>query len=63
MLIASQSSFEVEFLKLELKERFDMKDRGAVRSILGMDIPRERMFSNYGYQKQTTEEKSCRGTK
>lgn len=42
MLIASQSKSEVEQLKSDLKIRFEMKDLGSARRILGMDIARNR---------------------
>ena len=42
MLIASKSRVEINTLKTLLKTEFDMKDLGAARRILGMDIFREK---------------------
>lgn len=42
MLIASRSMLEINKLKVELGKEFDMKDMGAARKILGMEIRRER---------------------
>ena len=43
MLIASKSMSEVKKLKAELSSEFEMKDLGAARRILGMDIFRDRV--------------------
>ena len=42
MLIASSDKTEIHKLKLILNEEFDMKDLGAARRILGIDIIRDR---------------------
>ncbi|GJR03668.1 retrovirus-related pol polyprotein from transposon TNT 1-94 [Tanacetum coccineum] len=42
ILIASQSSDEIEKLKTRLKSKFGMKDLGETKMILGMEIVRDR---------------------
>jgi hypothetical protein len=42
MLIAAKSIFEVNKLNVLLSKEFDMKDLGATKKILGMDICRDR---------------------
>lgn len=42
MLVASKDLFEVEQLKADLKSKFEMKDLGNTKRILGMDIVRSR---------------------
>lgn len=42
MLIASKSKVEIDRLKSQLGKEFEMKDLGAARKILGMEIRRER---------------------
>ncbi|GJS43737.1 transposable element [Tanacetum coccineum] len=42
MLIASQSLDEIETLKTQLKSKFEMKDLGEAKMILGMEIVRDR---------------------
>lgn len=42
MLVASMSLAEVEQVKHDLRLKFDMKDLGCAKRILGMDIPRFR---------------------
>ena len=42
MLIASKSMEEINRLKAQLSRTFDMKDLGAVKHILGMEIHRDR---------------------
>ena len=42
MLIAAKSMSEVDRLKILLSREFDMKDLGAAKKILGMEIHRER---------------------
>ena len=42
MLIAAKSMSEVNKLKILLSRRFDMKDLGATKKILGMEIRKER---------------------
>lgn len=42
MLVASKSMVEIEKVKKLLSGRFEMKDLGCARRILGMDIHRDR---------------------
>ena len=42
MLIAAKSTIEVNKLKSLLSKEFDMKDLGAAKKILGMEIHRDR---------------------
>jgi hypothetical protein len=42
MLIAAKSMKEINILKTQLSKEFEMKDLGAARKILGMEIRRER---------------------
>ena len=42
ILIASNSKSEVEKLKSELSREFEMKDLGAAKSILGIEIKRDK---------------------
>jgi hypothetical protein len=42
MLIAAKSIVEVNKLKVLLSKEFDMKDLGATKKILGMEIRRDR---------------------
>lgn len=42
MLIASKSKVEIDRLKSQLSKEFEMKDMGAAKKILGMEIKRER---------------------
>ena len=42
MLIAAKNLSEIHNLKLQLRSEFDMKDLGAAKKILGMDIKRDR---------------------
>ena len=42
MLIAARSKAEISMLKTQLGKEFEMKDLGAARKILGMEIHRER---------------------
>ena len=42
MLVASKSMVEIEKVKKLLSGRFEMKDLGCARRILGMDINRDR---------------------
>nr|GEX15600.1 retrovirus-related Pol polyprotein from transposon TNT 1-94 [Tanacetum cinerariifolium] len=42
MLIASQNLDEIEKLKIRLKSEFEMKDLGEAKTILGMEIVRDR---------------------
>ena len=43
MLIMSKNMAEIEKLKKSLKSEFDMKDLGAAKQILGIDIIIDRM--------------------
>ena len=42
MLIASKNKFLISKLKSQLSEEFEMKDLGAAKKILGMEIQRDR---------------------
>ena len=42
MLIAAKNLSEIHNLKVQLRSEFDMKDLGAAKKILGMDIKRDR---------------------
>ena len=42
MLIASKSKNEIEKLKTQLNQEFEMKDLGEAKKILGMEICRDR---------------------
>ena len=42
MLIAAKSKYEIQKLKAHLSAEFDMKDLGAAKKILGMEISRNR---------------------
>jgi hypothetical protein len=60
MLIAAKSIVEVNKLKVLLSREFDMKDLGAVKKILGMEIRRDRdakrlWLSQAGYVKKVLE--------
>ena len=46
MLIASKSMEEINRLKAQLSRTFDMKDLGAAKHILGIDIHRDRKNGN-----------------
>ena len=42
MLIASKNKDEIEKLKTQLNQEFEMKDLGEAKKILGMEICRDR---------------------
>ena len=42
MLIVVRNKTHVQKLKAQLKKKFDMKDLGETKKILGMEITRER---------------------
>ena len=42
MLIASKNVEEIEKLKTQLNQEFEMKDLGEAKNILGMEITRDR---------------------
>ena len=42
MLIAAKDKREIERVKIQLSREFDMKDLGAAKKILGMEILRDR---------------------
>ena len=42
MLIASKSQNEIDKLKAQLNQEFEMKDLGEAKKILGMEISRDR---------------------
>ena len=41
MLIACKNMSEINMLKTQLQEEFEMKDLGAMKKILGMEIHRD----------------------
>jgi hypothetical protein len=45
MLIAAKSKKEITTLKSQLSSEFEMKDLGAAKKILGMEITRDRKSS------------------
>ena len=60
MLIAAKSMFEVNNLKSLLSKEFDIKDLGATKKILGMEIHRDRAsrrlwLSQHSYVKRVLE--------
>lgn len=60
MLIASKSKVEIDRLKSQLGKEFEMKDMGAAKKILGMEIRRERsnrklFLSQKGYIERVIE--------
>ena len=60
MLIATKSMSEVNKLKILLSRKFDMKDLGATKKILGMEIHKERAIgrlwlSRSGYLRKVLE--------
>ena len=60
MLIATKSMVEVNKLKSLLSKEFDMKDLGATKKILGMEIHRDRAsrrlwLSQHSYVKRVLE--------
>jgi hypothetical protein len=44
MLIAAKSKKEIATLKEQLSSEFEMKDLGATRKILGMEIGRDKIW-------------------
>lgn len=42
MLIAAKNMFEISKLKTQLSGEFEIKDLGATKKILGMEIPRDK---------------------
>ena len=60
MLIATKSMSEVNKLKILLSRKFDMKDLGVAKKILGMEISKERVIgrlwlSQSGYVRKVLE--------
>eukprot|EP00253_Pinus_taeda_P008636 PITA_08636 len=49
MFLASKSIVEINRLKAQMTRTFDMKDLGAARQILGMEIFRDRTMVSCGY--------------
>jgi hypothetical protein len=52
MLVASTSMFEINRLA-QLVRMFDMKDLGATKQILGMEIHRDRKYGKLGYHNRS----------
>ena len=68
MLIAAKSIVEVNKLKVLLSREFDMKDLGAAKKIVGMEIHRDRddkrlWLSQAGYVKKVLERFSMENAK
>ena len=68
MLIDAKSMSEVNKLKILLSREFDMKDLGAAKKILGMEIRRERVLgrlwlSYSGYVRKVLERFSMENAK
>ena len=60
MLIAAKDMFEINRLKAQLSGEFEMKDLGAAKKILGMEIRRDRKagklsLSQKGYLEKVLE--------
>jgi len=54
MLIAVRNKTHIQKLKAQLKKKFDMKDLGEAKRILGMEIIRERETqTDFGYPRRT----------
>ena len=47
MLIAAKDKSEIAKLKAQLSKEFEMKDLGAAKKIVGMEIIRDRKSGNY----------------
>eukprot|EP00253_Pinus_taeda_P030568 PITA_30568 len=54
MLLASKSIEEINRLKAQMARTFDMKDLGAVRQILGMEIFRDRSNGDLDKRRSTS---------
>ena len=68
MLILAKSIVEINKLKDLLSREFDMKDLGATKKILGMDIRKDRdakrlLLSQVGYVKKVLERYSIQNAK
>ena len=57
MLIAAKSMSQVNILKKQLSDEFEMKDLGAAKKILGMEIIRDRSVGKLFLSQQTYVEK------
>ncbi|GMI78960.1 cysteine-rich RLK (RECEPTOR-like protein kinase) 8 [Hibiscus trionum] len=57
MLIASKSQQEIDKLKAQLNQEFEMKDLGEAKKILGMEISRDRRRGNSQLSPKTDEER------
>jgi len=53
MLIASKNMEEINRLKAQLSRMFDMKDLGAEKHILGMEIHRDKKMEIFGYHNRS----------
>ena len=58
ILIVSKRMVEINRLKDQLSRTFDMKDLGAEKLILGMEIDMDRKILSYGYHKRSMHRKS-----
>ena len=53
MLIASKDKSLINNLKSQLNDEFEMKDLGAAKKMLGMEIHRDRKAVSYSYPKRS----------
>jgi ATP-binding cassette subfamily B (MDR/TAP) protein 1 len=63
MLVASKSMVEIKRLKAQLARMFDIKDLGTVKTILGMEIHRERKNGKFWLSQKKYVEKILMGFK
>lgn len=59
MLLAPKNRLEINKLKLQLKSKFEIKDLGAAKRILGMEISRSRERSELTYLRKATWRNLC----
>jgi ATP-binding cassette subfamily B (MDR/TAP) protein 1 len=59
MLIATKSKKEITSLKAQLSSEFEMKDLGAAKKILGMEITRDRNSSFLFLSQHTSLVENC----
>ena len=60
MLVAAKDMFEVDKLKVQLKQEFEMKDLGAAKKILGIEIHRNKQEENCSYLRRNTSSRCWR---
>ena len=59
MLIASRSRSAIDALKRDLSSKFEMKDLGEARKVLGMEITRDRGIGRVSLTQKGYLEKVC----